>query len=1020
MKDSHTKYATSQGSHTAKSRKKDISEIASYNPAPIDLRHDSKCEIDLGSEQAASFPTYEQLKAIFEDRDWKLTVENDVFAVSLALKDTTPSKPEEELKGGDSGKPQMTGGVEGNKKEEEKGQEKREEKREGGNEGIQGPVGKDGEEKEAVEGVAIEGAIGREMAEKEEVGADMGKDKINIRALYVGNLPYSVGGDDLKELFGQAGKVMRADIHTDEQNHPNGSGIVVMSSVEGARKAATMYAGFEWNGRTLMVSEHLNYVETTVTPHQTPKEPEPEEGESTEEESEVENPQQKESYEEEPKEGKSIPKVYANCVSRLRHACLSLEEAEGRRVMLPMRKHRPLFVPMPRCHARSSRNGPSGTPKADLECPVEADNENDFEEINANLLAYALNDPDISWVDIERKLREANLKTHIIAEPRSLPPSKELADNQSRYEVVFVFDKDEYKLKIKSEEDTAKNLEHLGAIIRDGQRIATTCLLIVSQLHPTIQQKDLKVLFGKAGVVRMVDVSVDGKGRSCGYGQVLMATVEEAQKAIQIFNRRKVAGRKLEVREDKSVVWFTVPAPGTQVFIGNLPSTYTVHDLRELLLQHHLLPTFLQVLEDPVTRDGCGWAVARFLSRKDASHAEIDLNGMSLGGEKVIAVGDKWFVEGEDSSKPMRHEHPIPPTSDESIRKCLACGLASWWMLWANVGVEHGLGEVKKVKVPRALLDDLQGLVMHTEENVRKPLALQVRCKVLVYDEQAERTVRRGGEGEAVFFVHRVVEKKRIHVIGHLMVFEDRGTGDKRDMTERVLLITYLPGVCSVRESPLHKNGMGFVGYENGVEISGVLFFPDSDGHSIPPLTRAALAAAAMKTEIHMLLDRKDEQKKKEARKSLCKKYSGIWGSSFGSFATRRACGSVGADGEEGTGTALEGTSSGYGGSMTPPHLVIPEGKFGYVPPGRVDIKAGLLLSMQRARSGKAAEETLGRGLRGKDDWTVKLGSFGQEVGMEGGFWSEKEKRGRVSSRLTAFLKGTDGGKKEDEEYDDL
>ncbi|KAJ3042132.1 hypothetical protein HK097_002111 [Rhizophlyctis rosea] len=132
---------------------------------------------------------------------------------------------------------------------------------------------------------------------------------------------------------------------------------------------------------------------------------------------------------------------------------------------------------------------------------VEADKENDFEEIKANLLDYALNDPDLTWVDIEKKLREADLKTHIIAEPRSLPPSKELANNQNegnkRYEVVFVRNARVLKLKIKvhrplpltpiaasltnapstslpqSEEDTAKNLEHLAeaGIIRERQRI---------------------------------------------------------------------------------------------------------------------------------------------------------------------------------------------------------------------------------------------------------------------------------------------------------------------------------------------------------------------------------------------------------------------------------------------------------------------------------------------------------------------------------------------------------------------
>ena len=77
-------------------------------------------------------------------------------------------------------------------------------------------------------------------------------------------------------------------------------------------------------------------------------------------------------------------------------------------------------------------------------------------------------------------------------------------------------------------------------------------------------------MFREAGNVQRADVTQDQQGRSRGYGQVLMATVEEAQKAIQILNGRDVQGRTIEVREDKFASEQGAPAPGTQVFVGNV------------------------------------------------------------------------------------------------------------------------------------------------------------------------------------------------------------------------------------------------------------------------------------------------------------------------------------------------------------------------------------------------------------------------------------------------------------------
>ncbi|CAD6931799.1 unnamed protein product [Tilletia laevis] len=73
--------------------------------------------------------------------------------------------------------------------------------------------------------------------------------------LCVGNLPYSVGWQDLKDLFRSAGNVVRADIQNGADGRPKGSGIVVFSNPNDAHNAISMYNGWEFQGRPLEVRE---------------------------------------------------------------------------------------------------------------------------------------------------------------------------------------------------------------------------------------------------------------------------------------------------------------------------------------------------------------------------------------------------------------------------------------------------------------------------------------------------------------------------------------------------------------------------------------------------------------------------------------------------------------------------------------------------------------------------------------------------------------------------------------------
>jgi len=74
--------------------------------------------------------------------------------------------------------------------------------------------------------------------------------------------------------------------------------------------------------------------------------------------------------------------------------------------------------------------------------------------------------------------------------------------------------------------------------------------LYVGGLPYSVQEDALKELFAQAGNVTSAVIIMDKiSGRSKGFGFVEMATAEEAQGAISMFNDQEFEGRKLTVNE---------------------------------------------------------------------------------------------------------------------------------------------------------------------------------------------------------------------------------------------------------------------------------------------------------------------------------------------------------------------------------------------------------------------------------------------------------------------------------------
>ncbi|EWC47997.1 hypothetical protein DRE_02879 [Drechslerella stenobrocha 248] len=75
------------------------------------------------------------------------------------------------------------------------------------------------------------------------------------RQIFVSNLPFHVGWQDLKDMFRQAGSVVRADVHIGHDGRPKGSGIVAFETPEDAKNAIQQFNGYDWQGRVLEVRE---------------------------------------------------------------------------------------------------------------------------------------------------------------------------------------------------------------------------------------------------------------------------------------------------------------------------------------------------------------------------------------------------------------------------------------------------------------------------------------------------------------------------------------------------------------------------------------------------------------------------------------------------------------------------------------------------------------------------------------------------------------------------------------------
>lgn len=85
-----------------------------------------------------------------------------------------------------------------------------------------------------------------------------------MKNIFVGNLDFNTGEDELRQLFEQYGQVDRVAIMTDrDTGRSRGFGFVEMTNAEDGEKAIAALNGSQLGGRTLNVNEARPKAERT-------------------------------------------------------------------------------------------------------------------------------------------------------------------------------------------------------------------------------------------------------------------------------------------------------------------------------------------------------------------------------------------------------------------------------------------------------------------------------------------------------------------------------------------------------------------------------------------------------------------------------------------------------------------------------------------------------------------------------------------------------------------------------------
>uniref|UniRef100_A0A5B7B478 RRM domain-containing protein n=1 Tax=Davidia involucrata TaxID=16924 RepID=A0A5B7B478_DAVIN len=164
--------------------------------------------------------------------------------------------------------------------------------------------------------------------------------------------------------------------------------------------------------------------------------------------------------------------------------------------------------------------------------------------------------------------------------------------------------------------------------------------VFVGNLPYDVDSEKLAQLLEQAGIVEIAEVIYNREtDQSRGFGFVTMSTVEEAEKAVEMFNRYDLGGRLLNV--NKAAPRGSRPERSPRVFestyriyVGNLP--WDVDNARlEQVFSEHGKVVDARVVYDRETGRSRGFGFVTMSTEAELNDAIASLDGQSFGGRAI-------------------------------------------------------------------------------------------------------------------------------------------------------------------------------------------------------------------------------------------------------------------------------------------------------------------------------------------------------------------------------------------------
>ncbi|KAH7532424.1 28 kDa ribonucleoprotein, chloroplastic isoform X1 [Ziziphus jujuba] len=163
--------------------------------------------------------------------------------------------------------------------------------------------------------------------------------------------------------------------------------------------------------------------------------------------------------------------------------------------------------------------------------------------------------------------------------------------------------------------------------------------LFVGNLPYDVDSEKLAQFFNQAGIVEIAEVIYNREtDQSRGFGFVTMSTVEEAEKAVELYNGYDLDGRLLTV--NKAAPRGSRPErtranePGFRIYVGNLP--WQVDDARlEQVFSEHGKVVNARVVYDRDSGRSRGFGFVTMSNETELNDAIAALDGQSLDGRAI-------------------------------------------------------------------------------------------------------------------------------------------------------------------------------------------------------------------------------------------------------------------------------------------------------------------------------------------------------------------------------------------------